>query len=119
MGSLDDPVVTPRVGRVDPPHVIPEVRAPAICSTYERWSEEEDPLLPGNPTQVLEAAIFAASDSLATEMRLCCLYSSMVRHVADDLMAAFDACAASQAFVWFRGCLVCRRFDRLCLWCRG
>ena len=45
MSSLDDPVVAPRAGRVDPPPVIPGTRAPAVCSTYQRWSEEDDPLL--------------------------------------------------------------------------
>ena len=66
------------VGSVDPPPVIPEVGAPAIHSTYEHWSEGDDPLLPGGPTQVLEAAIFAALDSLATQLRLCCLSSFLV-----------------------------------------
>ena len=50
MSCLDDPVVAPGVERVDPPPVIPDAGAPAACSTYERCSEEEDPLLPGGPT---------------------------------------------------------------------
>ena len=48
MSSLDDPVVAPGVGRVDPPPMIPEAEVgdPAVYSTYEHWSEEEEPLLP-------------------------------------------------------------------------
>ena len=47
MSCLDDPVVAPGVERVDPPPVIPGVRALAVCSAYESWREKEHPLLPG------------------------------------------------------------------------
>ena len=91
------PVVAPAVERVDPSPVIPGAGALAVCSTYERWRDEEDSLLLGGSTQILKAVIFDAEDSLAAELRLCCLRSFLVRCVADNLMAAFDAFGASQA----------------------
>ena len=97
MSSLDDPAVAPVVERVDPPPVIPDAGTPAVCSTYERWSDDEDLLVPVSLARVLEAAIFATLDSLVAELRLCCPRSSQVRRVVDDLMVAFDAFAVSQA----------------------
>ena len=45
MSSLDDPVVTSGIERVDLPPVLPDTGAPAICSIYEHCSDKEDLLL--------------------------------------------------------------------------
>ena len=85
---LVTPVIAPAVE-------ISSADAPAVLSTYERWRNKEDPLLPGGSTQILEASIFDAADSLVAELRLCYLRSSLVQYVVDDLMATFDVFAAS------------------------